>query len=156
MAGGVREVATNRAASHRYHLLERLECGVVLTGSEVKSLRAGRAQLKDGYATIKGGELWLHGVHIPPYPQANRENHDPTRPRKLLAKRRELDRLIGLLQERGVTLVPTRIYFKGPRAKVEVAVARGKSAYDKREAIKERESRREIERALSRRLRTGR
>jgi len=151
----VREVATNRAAGHRYHLLERLECGLVLQGSEVKSLRAGRAQLKDGYAALQDGELWLYGVHIAPYPQANRNNHEPTRPRKLLARRRELDRLAGRLQERGLTLVPTRIYFKGPRAKVELALARGKSNFDKRQAIKERESRREIERALARRLRSG-
>jgi len=147
----VREVAGNRAATHRFHLLERIECGIVLQGSEVKSLRAGRAQLKDGYASIEGNELWLHGVHIPPYAFANRENHDPERPRKLLVHRRELERLRGRVSERGLTLVPLRIYFKGPRAKVELALARGKSAYDKREAIKEREGKREIERALSRR-----
>jgi len=148
---GQREVASNRAAAHRYHLLERIECGIVLQGSEVKSLRAGRAQLKDGYAAFDGGELWLYGVHIPPYPQANRENHDPVRPRKLLAKRKELDRLAGRVQERGLTLIPTRIYFNGPYAKVELALGRGKSAFDKRQAIKEREVKRELERALSRR-----
>jgi SsrA-binding protein len=145
---GAGDVATNRQASFRYHLLERLECGIVLTGTEVKSLRAGSAQLKDGYASVQDGELWLHNVHIPPYQPAAAANHDPDRARKLLVHRRELDRLIGKTQERGLTLVPTRIYFSGPRAKVEVALARGKERHDKREAIRAREQRREVERAL--------
>jgi SsrA-binding protein len=142
------DVATNRQARHRFELLDKLECGVVLEGTEVKSLRSGAAQLKDGYATIRDGELWLHNVHIPPYGPAARENHDPERPRKLLAHRREIERLVGRIQERGLTLVPTRIYFAGPRAKVEIALARGKDRFDKREAIKARETRRDMERAL--------
>jgi SsrA-binding protein len=142
------DVASNRYASHRYELLERLECGVALQGSEVKSLREGGAQLKDGYASIDGGELWLHSVHIPPYMPASRENHDPERPRKLLVHHRELERLATRTKERGWTLVPTRIYFSGPRAKVEIALARGKTLYDKRETLRKRETQREIQRGL--------
>jgi SsrA-binding protein len=142
------DVATNRQASFRYHLLERLECGIVLTGTEVKSLRGGRAQLKDGYASIDDGELWLHNVHIPPYQPAARANHEPERPRKLLVHRRELHRLTGRTQERGLTLVPLRIYFSGPHAKVELALARGRERHDKREAIRAREQQREVQRAL--------
>jgi SsrA-binding protein len=142
------DVATNRQASFRYDLLDRLEAGIVLTGTEVKSLRNGSAQLKDGYAQVHDGELWLHNVHIPPYGPASRDNHDPDRPRKLLAHRREIDRLVGRIQERGLTLVPTRLYFNGPRAKVEIALARGKDRFDKRESIKAREQRRDVERAL--------
>jgi SsrA-binding protein len=145
---GAGAVASNRYASYRYELLERIECGIVLQGTEVKALRASGAQLKDAYAAIRDGELWLQGVHIPPYGPASRENHDPDRDRKLLLHRVELDRLSGRVAERGLTLVPTRIYFKGPRAKVEVALARGKDLYDKREAIKERESKRDMDRAL--------
>jgi SsrA-binding protein len=145
---GAGDVASNRYASYRYELIERLECGIVLEGTEVKALREGGAQLKDAYAAVRDGELWLYGVHIPPYAPASRENHDPERPRKLLLHRRELDRLIGRTQERGLTLVPTRIYFKGPHAKVEIALARGKDLYDKRQAIRERETRRDIERGL--------
>ena len=142
------DVATNRYASYRYDLLDKLEAGIVLQGTEVKSLRNGSATLKDGYANIRDGELWLHNVHIPPYGPAARENHDPERPRKLLAHRREIERLIGKTQERGLTLVPTRIYFRGPRAKVEIALARGKDRFDKRESIKERETKRDMQRAL--------
>jgi SsrA-binding protein len=142
------DVATNRQAAFRYHLLERLECGLVLAGTEVKSLREGRAQLKDGYADVRDGELWLHNVHIAPYGPAARANHDPDRDRKLLVHRRELDRLIGKTRERGLTLVPTRVYFRGPHAKVEIALARGKDVRDKREAIREREQRREMQRGL--------
>ena len=142
------DVATNRQAAFRYNLLEKLEAGIVLTGTEVKSLREGKAQLKDGYASVVNGEVWLHNVHIPPYGPASRDNHDPDRPRKLLAHRREIDRLVGRIQERGLTLVPTRIYFSGPRAKVEIALARGKDRFDKRESIKAREQRRDVERAL--------
>jgi SsrA-binding protein len=145
---GAGDVASNRYASHRYHLLERLECGMVLEGTEVKALRASGAQLKDGYAAIRDGELWLNSVHIPPYAPAARENHDPERPRKLLLHRRELDRIAGRAQERGLTLVPTRIYFSDGYAKVEIALARGKDLYDKRQAIRERETRRDIERGL--------
>ncbi len=142
------DVASNRQASFRYHLLERLECGIALTGTEVKSLRTGGAQLKDGYASVDDGELWLHNVHIPPYKPAARDNHDPERVRKLLVHRRELDRLIGRTRERGLTLVPTRIYFSGRNAKIEVALARGKERHDKRESIREREQQREMQRAL--------
>jgi SsrA-binding protein len=145
---GAGDVASNRYASHRYHLLERLECGMVLEGTEVKALRASGAQLKDGYAAIRDGELWLNSVHIPPYGPAARENHDPERARKLLLHRRELDRIAGRAQERGLTLVPTRIYFSDGCAKVEIALARGKDLYDKRQAIRERETRRDIERGL--------
>src|SRR5262245_5028792 len=119
------DIATNRQASYRYNLLEKLECGVVLTGTEVKSLRQGTATIKDGYAAERNGELWLHNVHIPPYAPAARENHEPERERKLLIHRRELDRLVAKSQERGLTIVPTRIYFKGPHAKVEIALAKG-------------------------------
>jgi SsrA-binding protein len=145
---GAGDVASNRYASHRYNLLERLECGMVLEGTEVKALRSSGAQLKDGFAAIRDGELWLNSVHIPPYGPAARENHDPERPRKLLLHRRELDRIAGRAQERGLTLVPTRIYFSDGYAKVEIALARGKDLYDKRQAIRERETRRDIERGL--------
>jgi SsrA-binding protein len=121
---------------------------MVLEGTEVKALRTSGAQLKDGYAAIRDGELWLNSVHIPPYGPAARENHDPERPRKLLLHRRELDRIAGRAQERGLTLVPTRIYFSDGYAKVEVALARGKDLYDKRQAIRERETKRDIERGL--------
>jgi SsrA-binding protein len=145
------DVATNRQAGFRYHLLERFECGIQLQGSEVKSIREGGVQLKDAYAEVRDGEVWLRNMHIAPYKPAAGENHDPERPRKLLLHRREIERLIGKTAERGLTLVPTRVYFKGPRAKVELALARGKEQKDKRRSIKERETRREIERALSER-----
>jgi SsrA-binding protein len=142
------DIATNRQASFRFDLLDKLECGLVLVGTEVKSLRNGTAQIKDGYASVRDGELWLHNVHIPPYGPASRDNHDPDRPRKLLVHKREIDRLMGQVKERGLTLVPTRIYFSGPRAKVEIALARGKDRFDKRESIKAREQKRDMERAL--------
>ena len=145
---GAGDVASNRYASHRYSLLERLECGIVLEGTEVKALRASGAQLKDGYAAMRDGELWLHSVHIPPYGPAARDNHEPERPRKLLLHRRELERIAARANERGLTLVPTRIYFAGPRAKVEIALARGKDLYDKRQALRERDTARDIERGL--------
>lgn len=142
------DVASNRQASFRFHLLERFECGVVLTGTEVKSLRDSGAQLKDSYALIRDGELWLIGCYIPPYGPANRANHNPERERKLLLHRSEIDRLIGKTRERGLTLIPTRIYFSGPHAKIEIALARGKDRYDKRESIRRRETQREVEREL--------
>jgi SsrA-binding protein len=145
------DIASNRQAAFRYEFLDKLECGIVLQGTEVKSLREGGVQLKDGYASLHDGELWLHNVHIAPYAPASRENHEPERPRKLLAHRRELERLAGRVSERGLTLVPTRMYFNGPRAKVEIAVARGKDRYDKRQAIKERDTKRDMQRALSER-----
>jgi SsrA-binding protein len=142
------DVATNRQARHRYNLLDSFEAGLVLTGTEVKSLREGKAQLKDGFASVRDGEVWLHNVHIPPYAPASRENHEPERTRKLLLKRSEIERLIGKTKERGLTIVPTRLYFKGPHAKVEIAVARGKTMGDKRETLKRRDVQREIDRAL--------
>ena len=145
------DVAVNRQARYRYHLLDKWEAGLVLTGTEVKSLREGKAQLKDGYAAVHNGEVWLHNVHIPPYAPATRENHEPERPRKLLMHRREIERLIGKTKEKGLTLVPTRLYFSDSnRAKVEIALARGKDVGDKRQAIKERELKREMERAIRR------
>jgi SsrA-binding protein len=147
----VADIASNRSASYRYHLLDRWECGMVLTGTEVKSLREGKAQLKDGYAAVQNGEVWLHNVHIPPYGPATRENHEPERPRKLLMHRRENERLIGKTKEKGLTLVPTRLYFsESNRAKVEIALARGKDVGDKRQTIKEREMKREMERSFRR------
>lgn len=144
------DVATNRRASFRYNLLERFECGIVLTGTEVKSLRDSGGQLKDSYAVIRDGEVWLVGMYIAPYGPASRENHEPERTRKLLMHRREIDRLTGRTQERGLTLVPTRVYFAGAqsRAKVEIALARGKDVYDKRDAIRQRDTRRDVEREL--------
>jgi SsrA-binding protein len=144
------DVATNRQARFKYHLLETWETGIALQGSEVKSLREGKVNLKDAYALVRDGEVWLHHCHIAPYEPAAREGHDPERPRKLLMHRREIERLIGKTAERGLTLVPTRIYFSGPRAKVELALARGKEHRDKREAIRERDQRREMERELRR------
>jgi SsrA-binding protein len=145
------DVAVNRQARYRYNLLDKWEAGLVLTGTEVKSLRSGNVQLKDGYASVRDGEVWLYNVHIPPYAPATRENHEPERPRKLLLHRREIERLIGKTKEKGLTLVPTRLYFKGPHAKVEIALARGKDVGDKRQSIKEREMKREMERAVRRR-----
>jgi SsrA-binding protein len=142
------DVASNRQASYRFEFLDRIEAGMVLQGTEVKALRTGGAQLKDGYVAVHDGEMWLHNVHIPPYPPASRDNHEPERDRKLLVHRKEIDRLMGRVQERGLTLVPTRIYFKDGRAKMEVALARGKDQYDKRQSIRERESRRDMDRAL--------
>lgn len=147
------DVATNRRARHRFQVLERLEAGIQLRGSEVKSLRQGKAQINEAYAVIDRGEVWLRGAHIPPYLPASSENHDPDRPRKLLLHRREIERLVGKTAERGLTLIPTRIYFKGPNAKVELALARGKEGRDRRREIKERDVRREVEREFRQRLR---
>jgi SsrA-binding protein len=147
---GAGDVASNRQASFRYKLIERYECGIVLTGTEVKSLREGKAQLKDSYAAVRDGEVWLIGAYIPPYGPASRENHDPERPRKLLLHKSEIERLIGQTRERGLTLVPTRMYFtgEGSRAKVEIALARGKDVYDKRESIRTRDMARDVQREL--------
>jgi SsrA-binding protein len=144
------DVATNRQASYRYNLLERFECGMVLTGTEVKSLRDGKAQLKDAYAIVRDGEVWLIGVYIPPYPNAARANHEPERDRKLLLHHSEIERLVGRTHERGLTLIPTRMYFSGPRsrAKVEIALARGKDAHDKRDSIRDRDMARDVQREL--------
>jgi SsrA-binding protein len=145
------DVATNRRARYRFELLETYECGIELLGTEVKALREGKAQLGDAYAVIERGEVWLRNAHIPPYPPAADQNHDPERPRKLLMHRYEIERLIGRIQRRGLTLIPTRIYFKGPRAKVELALARGKEHRDRRREIAERDMRREVERELKQR-----
>ena len=145
------DITRNRQASYKYNFLEKWEAGMQLQGSEVKSLRAGSVQLKDAFAVVRDGEVWLHNMHIAPYAPASRENHEPERPRKLLLHRREIERLVEASAEKGLTIVPTRIYFKGPRAKVELALAKGKDMYDKRRAIKDRDVKREIDRAMSER-----
>ncbi len=145
---GGTDVATNRQARFRYELLEKWEAGIALQGSEVKSLRDGKANLKDSYGLVRDGEIWLQNMHIAPYAPAAGEGHDPERPRKLLMHKKEIERLIGKTQEQGLTLVPTRIYFSGPHAKIELALARGKEQRDKRETIREREQSREMQRAL--------
>ncbi len=142
------DVATNRQASYRFELLDRFEAGMVLMGTEVKALRDGGAQMKDAYASIRDGEVWLHNMHIPPYGPAARDNHPPERDRKLLLHRREIERIVGRVNERGLTLVPTRMYFANGRAKVELALARGKDRFDKRHAIRDREVKRDLDRAL--------
>ena len=147
------DVATNRRARHRYDLVETFECGIELVGTEVKALREGKAQLGDAYAVIDRGEVWLRNLHIPPYAPAADQNHDPERPRKLLLHRYEIERLVGRIQRRGLTLIPTRIYFKGPRAKVELALARGKEQRDRRREIADRDMRRDVERELKQRSR---
>jgi SsrA-binding protein len=149
--GGDRDIATNRQARFRFHLLEKWEAGIALEGSEVKSLRDGKANLKDSYALVRDGEVWLHNLHIAPYEPAAGDGHEPERPRKLLMHRNEIQRLIGKTQEKGLTLVPTRLYFSGPHAKVELALAKGKEQHDKRETIRAREQQREMERELRRR-----
>ena len=143
-----RLVASNRKAYHDYFIDETLEAGLVLLGTEVKSLRAGRANLRDSYVEPRGGELYLVGAHISPYEQGNIANHEPRRPRKLLVHKDELRRLLAKVAEKGYTLVPTRLYFSGPHAKVEVALARGKRQYDKRVALAKRDAQREVEREL--------
>ena len=144
-------IADNRRARHDYHLLERYEAGVVLTGTEVKSLRDGRADLKRAFGDVRGGEVWLIGAHISTYDQGNIANHDPDRDRKLLLHRKEIETLSGAVAEKGLTLVPTRLYFRDGRAKVELAVARGKERIDKRRDIAKRDADRQMERALGRR-----
>lgn len=147
------DVATNRRARHRFELVEKMEAGIELRGSEVKSLRQGKAQMSDAYALIDRGELWLRNLHIPPYEPASTQNHEPERPRKLLLHRAEIERLVGKTQQRGLTLIPTRIYFKGSWAKVELALARGKEGRDRRREIAERDVRREVEREFKGRMR---
>jgi SsrA-binding protein len=150
---GEKLVASNRRAHHNFDILETHEAGLVLQGTEVKSLRASRADLKESYARIDRNEAWLLGLHISPYAQGNRANHDPLRPRKLLLHRGELNRLLGKIMEKGLTLVPLRLYFKQGRAKVELGLARGRKTLDKRHAIREREEQREVSRALRERSR---
>jgi SsrA-binding protein len=145
-----RLVASNKRARRDYELLETLEAGLVLTGTEVKSLREGRADLTGGYATVEGEEVWLHDVHIPPYGQGGYANHPPKRPRKLLLNRRQIRRLIGQVAQKGVTLVPLRLYFKEGWAKVEIALARGRPKGDKRQRLAEETARREMQQAIRR------
>ncbi len=146
---GQKVVASNRKARHDYHLEDVFEAGLVLTGTEVKSLRAGRASLVDGYGSIEGGEAWLENVHIPEYTQGTWNNHNTRRRRKMLLNRDEIDKLAGKIKESGYTLVPLSIYFKDGRAKVEIALGRGKKDYDKRHALKEAQDKREAARAVS-------
>lgn len=144
-------VASNRKARFNYEILDTFEAGMVLLGSEVKSLRAGQAQLKDSYADIRGGEVWLTNAHISPYQFSENGGHEPERPRKLLMHRREIERLFARIREEGLTLVPTQIYFKEGKAKVELGLGRGKKTHDKRQSIVERQQKREIARAQSHR-----
>jgi SsrA-binding protein len=141
-------IVDNRRARHDYHLTDKVEAGLVLRGTEVKSLRLGQATLQQGYAEVREGEAWLHGLHIPEYVEGNRSNHDPDRPRKLLLHRREIDRIYGQVREKGFTVVPTRLYFKDGRVKVELALAKGKEVRDKRRSIADRDAKRQMERAL--------
>ena len=143
-------VVDNRRARHDYHLLDRVEAGLVLTGTEVKSLRNGRCNLRDGFVRIDGHEAWLENVHISTYAQGNLMNHEPLRPRKLLLHRKQISSLIGKVRQKGYTLIPLRVYFSRNHAKVEIGLCRGKRQYDKREAIAERDAKREIERAMRR------
>jgi SsrA-binding protein len=146
---GQKVVATNRKARHDYSIEDVYEAGLILTGTEVKSLRAGRASLVDGYATIENGEAWLENVHIPEYSQGNWTNHSTRRRRKMLLNRAEIDKLSGKIKESGFTLIPLSLYFKDGRAKVEIALARGKKDYDKRHALKEQQDKREAARAMA-------
>jgi SsrA-binding protein len=146
--GGEKLIVDNRRARHEYHLGDRVEAGVVLQGTEVKSLRGGQATLQHAYAEVRDGEAWLVGLHVPEYAEGNSANHDPDRPRKLLLHRREIERLASGVAEKGFTLVPTRLYFKAGRVKVELALARGKELRDKRRDIADRDARRQIDREL--------
>jgi SsrA-binding protein len=147
------DVVTNRRARHKFEFVETMEAGIVLTGSEVKALRGGQAQMTDSYAVVDEGEVWLRKLHIPPYEFSEVDAHTPDRPRKLLLHRDEIERLVGKTAEKGLTLVPVRIYFKGPRAKVELALARGKEGRDRRREIADRDVRREVERDFKGRMR---
>ncbi|WP_103502753.1 MULTISPECIES: SsrA-binding protein SmpB [Streptomyces] len=146
---GRKLIAQHKKARHDYLILDTYECGLVLTGTEVKSLRQGRASLVDGFAQIDGGEAWLHHVHIPEYAQGTWTNHSARRKRKLLMHRAEIDKLVGKMQESGLTLVPLSLYFKDGRAKVEIALAKGKKEYDKRQTLREQQDRRETDRAIA-------
>ncbi|HEX8903997.1 MAG TPA: SsrA-binding protein SmpB [Longimicrobiaceae bacterium] len=145
---GDRVVAQNRKARHEYHVLETWETGIVLQGTEVKSLRAGKANLADAFATMSGGELWLYNMHISPYEQGNRFNHDPLRARKLLMHRSELRKLVGQVEQKGLTLVPLDVHFSNGIAKVKLALVRGKKLHDKRDALRERAEQRDMERGF--------
>jgi len=146
--GAVRPLAINRRARHDYELLETLEAGLVLTGTEVKACRLGRVQLRDAFVELRDGEAWLVGVHVSPYSHGNRENHLPDRPRKLLLHRREIDRLLGRVQVKGLTVIPLSLYLRGNRIKVELAVAQGRKSHDKREAERRREAEAEAREAI--------
>jgi SsrA-binding protein len=148
---GDRTVASNRRARHDYEIEERFEAGIVLTGSEVKSLRAGRASIAESFARVENGEVWIENMHIPPYEQGEKRGYDPRRTRKLLLHRKQIERLIGKTAERGLALVPMRVYFTHGLAKVELGLGRGRRRFEKRQAIAEREHRREMERAAGRR-----
>jgi len=151
METGIKIVATNRKATHDYSIEDRFEAGIALLGTEIKSIRAGQANLREGYVQVRADGLWLVNTHIAPYDPAGREGHDPLRPRRLLLHRKEIAKLLSRVQERGYTIIPLKIYLKNRRAKVEIALARGKRQYDKREAIAKREAGRQIERALKER-----
>ena len=153
-AAGERDAAQNRSAAHNYFLLEKYEAGIVLTGTEVKSIRAGRANLKDAYGLVKDGEVWLLNAHIGPYEHGNIFNHEPLRTRKLLLRAEEIRKLIGKTQQKGLTLIPTRLYFKNGRVKVELALARGKQSWDKRETERRRTADKEAREAVQRARRT--
>ena len=148
-ADGTVNICRNRRALHEYEVLDRVECGIVLVGTEVKSLRDGHGNLEDSYARVDDGEVWLIGAEIPEYLYGNRLNHKPKRPRKLLLHRREIDKFAGKASDRGLTLVPLRMYFKEGKAKVELAVAKGKQAHDKRESLKKADAKRDIDRAMA-------
>ncbi len=152
-AEAVKLITSNRRARHDYAILDTFEAGLVLTGTEVKSLRDGKASLQEAYARVDRDEIWLVGMHVPEYSHGNRQNHEPTRTRKLLLHRKEIERLRGLLEQKGLTLVPLRLYWKDGRAKVELGLGRGKKDYDRRQDVAKREAQREIERAMSRRTR---
>jgi len=143
---GIKVISDNRKAYHDYFIEEKFEAGIILTGTEIKSIRNGRVNLKDSYARIENGEVWLHQMHISPYEQGNRFNHDPLRKRKLLLNRSEIIKLVGKIQLQGLTLVPTKIYLRRGMAKIELGVGRGKKNYDKRQDIADRDAKREIER----------
>jgi SsrA-binding protein len=145
---GDRVVTSNRRAFHDFHILESIEAGIVLTGTEIKSIRDGKVTISEAYARVDNGELWLIGANIAPYTHGNRANHEPDRPRKLLVHHRELDRLRASIEQKGLTLVPLRLHLKEGRAKLDVGVARGKKLYDKRTADADRQSRRDVERAM--------
>lgn len=147
----IKVIATNRKARHEYHLTEEVEAGLALKGTEIKSIRAGKVSLQEGFVTFEKGEAWLINVHIAPYDPASSQNHEPRRKRKLLLHRREIDRLQARAQEKSYTVVPIRLYLKDGRAKVEIALARGKKLYDKRQDLAARDSKRQVERALKER-----
>jgi SsrA-binding protein len=148
---GRKVLASNRKARHEYHILDEWEAGVVLTGSEVKSLREGKVSFQDAFARVERGEVWLHSLHISPYLQANRQNHDPLRPRKLLLHRAEIRKLIGKVEEKGLTLIPLELYLDRGLVKLKLALARGKQLHDKRDALKQRDQEREVRRAMAER-----